>query len=252
MNDKEVIKDLQSRFEELRDIAKAWGAASGDVTHEARFVRLTDEAIQACRAALDDMDAVNSMGIPLSCGKPLCSPKNHHPLCKLAAPKPEPAQEPVANEIVGCFDAAFFEGLAEALAETTDLRLRDLVERRLLYAYTIAKEAPQPQSLTVPQGMKVAYVGFVFDSEKQQHTPKVEIHFEPVPANAPNDSKGWKDRDAFVAMLAAAPEAPAVQQLTDAQIMELAQSHGLNPDAALCFWRDCDAATPAKPCADAP
>lgn len=39
------------------------------------------------------------------------------------------------GELIGCFDAALSEGLEEALAETTDLRLKDLVERRLMYGY---------------------------------------------------------------------------------------------------------------------
>lgn len=36
--------------------------------------------------------------------------------------------------VIGCFEAAMGEGLMEALAETTDMRLKDLVERRLMYA----------------------------------------------------------------------------------------------------------------------
>jgi len=39
------------------------------------------------------------------------------------------------DEVEGCFKAAYSEGLDVALAETTDERLKDLVERRLLYAY---------------------------------------------------------------------------------------------------------------------
>lgn len=42
------------------------------------------------------------------------------------------------GELIGSFDAAFSEGLQEALAETTDDRLKDLVERRLLAGYWIA------------------------------------------------------------------------------------------------------------------
>lgn len=39
-------------------------------------------------------EPTDSMGMPVSCGKPLCSPGDHHPLCKLAD---QPAQqEPVA------------------------------------------------------------------------------------------------------------------------------------------------------------
>lgn len=38
-----------------------------------------------------------------------------------------------------CFHAAEIEGLNEALAETTDERLKDLVERRLMYVYYFVK-----------------------------------------------------------------------------------------------------------------
>jgi hypothetical protein len=52
-------------------------------------------------------------------------------------------QEPVglAGEVIGCFDAAMCEGLQEALAETTDERLKDLIERRLMYALYAAQAA---------------------------------------------------------------------------------------------------------------
>lgn len=42
--------------------------------------------------------------------------------------------------ISGCFQAAETEGLYETLEETTDLRLKDLVERRLMYAYYFVKD----------------------------------------------------------------------------------------------------------------
>jgi|GEM_PF-3310547 len=42
-------------------------------------------------------------------------------------------------EVVGCFEAAQAEGLEEALVDTTDDRLRDLVERRLMYALHAAQ-----------------------------------------------------------------------------------------------------------------
>ena len=45
------------------------------------------------------------------------------------------------NTIVGCFEAAEVEGLTEILANTQDERLKDLVERRLMYAYTTAQQA---------------------------------------------------------------------------------------------------------------
>lgn len=47
----------------------------------------------------------------------------------------------VIGEVIGCFDAAFAEGLQEALAETQDERLKDLVDRRLMHALYAAQEA---------------------------------------------------------------------------------------------------------------
>ena len=44
------------------------------------------------------------------------------------------------NVIIGCFEAAEVEGLREILANTQDERLKDLVERRLMYAYYTAQE----------------------------------------------------------------------------------------------------------------
>jgi len=56
----------------------------------ARIERLNAEAL-AAKAATDAggstpavQEPVDSMGMPLSCGRPLCSPGDHHPLCKLA------------------------------------------------------------------------------------------------------------------------------------------------------------------------
>ena len=46
--------------------------------------------------------------------------------------------------VVGCFSAAEAEGLQDALAETTDERLKDLIERRLMYAYAAAQGAAAP------------------------------------------------------------------------------------------------------------
>lgn len=46
----------------------------------------------------------------------------------------------VIDNIIDCFDAAFFEGLQEALNETQDLKLKDLVERRILFALYYAQE----------------------------------------------------------------------------------------------------------------
>ena len=59
-----------------------------------------------------------------------------------ALAQPEP--NGLAAYVIGCFGAAEAEGLQEALAETTDERLKDLVERRLMYALYEAQK-PQPK-----------------------------------------------------------------------------------------------------------
>jgi len=60
--------------------------------------------------------------------------------------------------------------------------------------------------------------GFRWDGANLQHIPSLTVEFEPVPANGPCDAKGWADRDAVAAMLAAPPAQPAAQPLTDEQI----------------------------------
>ena len=51
------------------------------------------------------------------------------------------AAEARLAECLGCITAAEIEGLQEALAETTDERLKDLVERRLLWVRIYAAPA---------------------------------------------------------------------------------------------------------------
>lgn len=49
------------------------------------------------RASLPTQPAAqaDSMGMPTSCGKPLCSPDEHHPLCKLHKPAAQATPEPL-------------------------------------------------------------------------------------------------------------------------------------------------------------
>jgi DnaJ-class molecular chaperone len=51
-----------------------------------------------------------------------------------------------SQEAIGCFHAAEAEGLSQALQETTDERLKDLVERRLMYALHAAQEAQKHEA----------------------------------------------------------------------------------------------------------
>lgn len=66
--------------------------------------------------------------------------------------------------------------------------------------------------MNIPE-CRIADVGFRWDAERQHHVPQLVVEFEPVPANSPNDAKGWKDCDALAKLLAAAPPAPAARQL---------------------------------------
>ena len=57
-------------------------------------------------------EPTDSMGIPLSCGKPLCSPGDHHPLCKLHK-KPQ-------AEAVKDFDAQLREVAKRAIPQQAE------------------------------------------------------------------------------------------------------------------------------------
>jgi len=59
--------------------------------------------------------------------------------------EPAPSQEPVslADEVIGCFEAAEIEGLAAALENTIDYHLKDLIDRRLMYALYAARESKE-------------------------------------------------------------------------------------------------------------
>ena len=64
------------------------------------------------------------------------------------------------------------------------------------------RASPASASVTAPD-YRIADRGFRWDAETRQLIPQLLIEFAPVPANEPNDSKGWKDRDSLAAMLAA-------------------------------------------------
>ena len=90
------------------------------------------------------------------------------------------------------------------LAWTTGEQLYiDHLEREL----ALLKASPASASVAAPD-YRIADRGFRWDAETRQHIPKLLIEFTPVPANEPNDSKGWKDRDSLTATLAAAPTPP--------------------------------------------
>lgn len=68
---------------------------------------------------------------------------------RAAHPSPEGGAAEAIQEVIGCFRAAEIEGLAEALALSDGERLKDLVERRLMYALYAAQAAtPSTQQET--------------------------------------------------------------------------------------------------------
>ena len=83
-------------------------------------------------------------------------------------------------------------------------------------AYEAGRASPASASVTAPD-YRIAERGFRWDAETRQHIPQLLIEFAPVPANDPNDSKGWKDRDSLAAMLAASPTPPVSEDQKDAE-----------------------------------
>lgn len=81
---------------------------------------------------------VDSMGIPTSCGKPLCSPDAHHPLCKLHQPAECPATQVLDKR--SAFEAWLRTKPEVRLWNTTDA---------MLAAYQAGRAAlPAPQQAT--------------------------------------------------------------------------------------------------------
>ena len=98
-------------------------------------------------------------------------------------------------------------------------------------AYEAGRASPASASVTAPD-YRIADRGFRWDAETRQHIPQWLIEFAPVPANEPNDSKGWKDRDSLAAMLAAAPTPPVSEDRKDAERFREGWTHACN---ALCM-----------------
>jgi len=65
-----------------------------------------------------------------------------------------------------------------------------------LYALPGAQHAP-----SINEGVRKVTLGFRWESEAQHHIPTIEIEFDPVSPDSPNDAKGWQDRDRIASML---------------------------------------------------
>ena len=94
-------------------------------------------------------------------------------------------------------------------------------------AYEAGRASPASASVTAPD-YRIADRGFRWDAENRQHIPQLLIEFTPVPANEPNDSNGWKDRDKLAAMLAAAPTPPVSEDRKDAELFREGWTHACN------------------------
>ena len=75
-------------------------------------------------------------------------------------------------------------------------RLQGEENEKRLYALPCV----QPES-SVNEGVRKVTLGFRWESEAQRHIPTIEIEFDPVSPDSPNDAKGWQDRDRIAAML---------------------------------------------------
>lgn len=107
-NHKTPLTDLERRGLIAHGLAQRIGKPSqlADVFRAGIAWALAEQPAPA------QQEPTDSMGMPISCGKPLCSPGDHHPLCKLAE-QPAPAA-PVQQEPNAA--ALFREALAFGLA----------------------------------------------------------------------------------------------------------------------------------------
>lgn len=73
--------------------------------------------------------------------------------------------------------------------------------------YAYSRPPVTPALVEAADGIRLVECWSKFDGENQQHIPELHITFTPVPANAPNDALGWKQRDKLADALRAAIEA---------------------------------------------
>lgn len=64
---------------------------------------------------------------------------------------------------------------------------------------------PAQPAPSINESVRKVTLDFRWESKAQHHIPTIEIEFEPVSPESPNDAKGWQDRDRIAAMLT--PEA---------------------------------------------
>ena len=77
----------------------------------------------------------------------------------------------VIAEVIGCVRAAEVEGLHEALSETTDERLKDLIERRLMHALYACEAAASTQPQQVQPSERWHVGDSAFESWFSDYSP---------------------------------------------------------------------------------
>lgn len=121
---------------------------------------------------------VDSMGIPTSCGKPLCSPDEHHPLCSLYQPVERPATQVVDKR--AAFEAWLRTKPEARLWNTTDAMFSAYqAGRAALHAPQqptplpfdiVVDDSVPPGQIVVNQDGKEA--GRIVNVDAQQATPE--------------------------------------------------------------------------------
>jgi len=89
---------------------------------------------------------------------------------------------------------------AHDIISGSDFWLSISLAAKKIYALPGAQPAP-----SINEGVRKVTLGFRWESEAQHHIPTIEIEFDPVSPDSPNDAKGWQDRDRIASMLS--PEA---------------------------------------------
>ena len=142
-----------------------------------------------------------------------------------AAPAPEPSAqgEPVAcvtEEMVTAYltanDAYWkrIDGEPTKLGKWRNGTPSEATRVSLMAALASAPSTPPHAvvgAVPIPD-CTVADVGFRWDMGAQRHVPQVLVEFEPTPPNSPVDAKGWKDRNAFAALVKSRGIAPKAAQ----------------------------------------
>ena len=205
----ELTKAAQQALEALDEIhaGKRHPQLALAVAHNLR------RALTPCPAAQTD-----SMGMPTSCGKPLCSPDEHHPLCKLH----KPVERPAAQE--GDERASFIEWLETTWPKVYPKGTGDELWRNghlSALAWKAARASlPAPQQATPEpdDDDKWRDVALRFDKHRMQALWHLQAMLQdPVkhadivrqflkdpthPAVATPEPEGWTDADADAARLA--------------------------------------------------